>query len=345
MKGFGSLIGQEVVVKQLQQAINSGRVAHAYLITGAPGSGKRTLALAFAQALFCQERQDSACGECRNCNRISAGNHPDVTIIEPETGRLRINQIRGLRDKFALQAYEGGWKIGMVIDAETMTEPAANSLLKLLEEPSGQAVIMLLSTSPSMLLPTIVSRCQIIPMRRLPRIRIASFLEDEYHVPPKTAMVVAGLADGRLGQAIEMASTEKLIWRDRVLAMVTCETGRGLEALRLAAMLDSEPDAIEFCLQVLIAWLRDLLLVASGCPEEMIVHQDRYDDLLAESMKYDEPAIRKAVFQVEDARRALDANANRRLTLDTLLYQMADLTSFSRASEVYEYGKSSRSSI
>lgn len=329
-------------MKRLQQAINSGRVAHAYLITGAPGSGKKTLALAFAQALFCQNRENSACGHCRNCSRIEAGNHPDVTIVEPKTGRLRIDQIRRLKEKFALQAYEGTWKIGMIIDAETMTAAAANSLLKLLEEPSGRAVIMLLSVGPSMLLPTIVSRCQIIPMRRLSRLRIASFLEDEYQLSPETAMVVAGLADGRLGQAIEMASTDKLVWKDRVLAMVTSESGRGLEALRLAAMLDTEPDAIEFSLQVLAAWLRDLLLVASGCAEEVVVHQDHHNQLLAESGKYDESAIRQAILQVEDARRALQAHANRRLTLDALLYQMADLTSFSRVSEVYKYGKSSR---
>lgn len=343
MRGFDALIGQDALVKRLQQAISSGRVAHAYLISGAPGSGKKTLAFAFAGALFCQNLDDNACGTCRNCRRIGANNHPDVAIVRPETGRIRINQIRELKDKFALQSFEGSWKIGIIIDAETMTEAAANSLLKLLEEPSGKAVIMLLCTSRTMLLPTIVSRCQTIPMRRLARNDIADFLVQEHQLPLETAMVIAGLADGRLGQAIEMASQENLAWKDEVLAVMTCKEGQGLVALRLAAKLDAEPEASEFCLRVLSSWLRDILLVASGCPETEIVHQDRYPDLLALGEVLDESSVMQAIRQVESTRRALKANANRRLALDTLLYQMADLTSFSLASEVYRYGKSSRS--
>lgn len=343
MSRFDRLIGQDALVKGLKQAINSGRVAHAYLIGGPPGSGKRTLALAFAQALFCQKGQGGACGTCRNCRRIESRNHPDVVIIESETGRIRINQIRDLREKFALRTYEGSWKIAVIVDAETMTDAAANSLLKLLEEPSGRAVIMLLCASPSMLLPTIVSRCQTLPMRRLSRSQIASFLEREYSLSAPTAMVVAGLADGRLGQAINMASPDNLRWKDRVLTAVTCSKGRGLEALRLAATLDTEPEAIEFCLRVLTSWLRDIMLVGSGCSRDVIVHQDRYSELLVESRTYDESVIRQAITEVEEAWRALQANANRRLTLDALLYQMADLSSFSPVSEVYGYGKSGRS--
>lgn len=343
MRGFDALIGQGALVKMLQQAISSGRVAHAYLISGASGSGKKTLAFAFAGALFCQTLGDNACGTCRNCRRMEANNHPDVTVVRPETGRIRISQIRQLKDKFALQSFEGSWKIGIIIDAETMTEAAANSLLKLLEEPSGKAVIMLLCSSRSMLLPTIVSRCQTVAMRRLARNEIADFLANEHQLPPETAMVIAGLADGRLGQAIEMASQENLAWKDEVLAVMTCKESQGLAALRLAAKLDAEPEAIEFCLRVLSSWLRDILLVASGCSKTEVVHQDRYLDLLSLSQALNGFLVMQAIRQVEMTRRALQGNANRRLALDTLLYQMADLTSFSQASEVYRYGKSSRS--
>lgn len=156
-------------------------------------------------------------------------------------------------------------------------------------------------------------------------------------------MVIAGLADGRLGQAIEMASQENLAWKDEVLAVMTCKESQGLAALRLAAKLDAEPEAIEFCLRVLSSWLRDILLVASGCSKTEVVHQDRYLDLLSLSQALNGFLVMQAIRQVEMTRRALQGNANRRLALDTLLYQMADLTSFSQASEVYRYGKSSRS--
>ncbi len=343
MQGFDSLMGQETLVQRLQQAIISGRVAHAYLITGALGSGKKSLATAFAQALFCTEQPGNACGTCLDCRRVEAGNHPDMTIIEPDAGKIKIDQVRRLKERFALQAYEGSWKVGIVVGAETMTVEAANSLLKLLEEPSGQAVIMLLSTSPSMLLPTIVSRCQRITMKRIPRQLIASFLEREYGLFPQTAAVVAGLADGRLGQAKEFAKGESLARIDQILSGLANREGRGLEALRLAAKLDAEPEAVEFTLQILATWLRDMLLLASGCSRDMIVHQDRYDELREQSRLYSPSAIMRAIWQIVDAARALRANANRRLTLDALFYQLADLNSSSRASEVYKYGKSSGS--
>ncbi len=343
LKGFHGLVGQEALVEWLHHAIESNRVAHAYLISGESGSGKRTLAGAFAGALLCQEQTTGACGQCGSCRLIEAGNHPDVAIVEPQAGRIRIDQIRGLKDKFALQSYAGGWKVGTIIDAEVMTEAAANSLLKLLEEPSGQAVIMLLSSNPSMLLPTIVSRCQMIKMNRLPRAKIAAYLEDEYGISWETAMVIAGLADGCLGQARVIAGADSLVWKDRVLAVMTDERARGLEALRLAAALDNEPDAIEFVLHVLTTWFRDLLLVAKGCPRELVVHQDHFTHLLAQSKTYETLACQEAVFQIEDTLRAIRSNANRRLALDTLFYQIADLTSLSKASEVCDYGKSSRS--
>ncbi len=343
MHGFDSLMGQETLVQRLQQAIISGRVAHAYLITGALGSGKKTLAMAFAQALFCNVQPGSACGTCRDCRRIEAGNHPDVIIIEPDAGKIKIDQVRRLKEQFALQAYEGSWKVGIVVGAETMTVEAANSLLKLLEEPSGRAVIMLLSSSPSMLLPTIVSRCQRIAMKRIPRQLIASFLEREYGLSPERAAVVAGLADGRLGRAKELAKEENLVRMDQVLSALASKERRGLEALRLAAQLDAEPEAVEFTLQILTVWLRDMLLLSSGCSPDMIVYQNRYEELLEQCKLYSPSAIIQAIWQVEDAARALKANANRHLTLDALFYQLADLNSSSRASEVYKYGKSSGS--
>ena len=344
MQGFDSLMGQETVVQRLQRAIISGRVAHAYLITGASGSGKKTLAVAFAQALFCTDQPGSACGTCSDCRRVEAGNHPDMIIIEPDAGRIKIDQVRRLKERFALQAYEGSWKVGIVVGAETMTVEAANSLLKLLEEPSGQAVIMLLSTSPSMLLPTIVSRCQRIAMKRIPRQVIASFLEREYGLSPETALVIAGLADGRLGQAKELAQGPNLARIEEIRSALVGRESPGLKALRLAAELDAEPEALEFALQVVVTWLRDMLLLALGCDRQVMVHQDRYE----------ESCWNRAgcILHLQSCRLcgklrllpALKGNANRRLT-DALFYQLADLNSSSRASEVYKYGKSSGSQI
>lgn len=329
-------------MEQLHHAIQSNRVAHAYLISGEAGSGKRALARAFTEALFCKDEARSVCGECDNCRLIKGGNHPDVTIVEPQGASIRIDQIRALQDKFALRTYGGLWKVGIIVDADLMTQAAANSLLKLLEEPSGQAVIMLLTTSPTLLLPTIVSRCQTISLRRIPRASIAAYLANEHDIPAEAAMVIAGLADGSLGQARTIASGDQLNWRERILTVITAEQGRGLEALRLAATLDGAPEAIEFAMHVLTTWFRDLMLVAKGCPKQLVVNQDYLPDLLVESSVYNVQGYQAAIALIEDTLRAIRGNANRRLALDALFYQIVDVTSLSRVSEVYDYGKSSR---
>lgn len=336
MDRFDALIGQEPAVRLLRQAIRQDKVAHAYLISGEAGSGKRILAFTFIQALFCQNQDGGACGQCRQCRRVESRNHPDVEIIEPQTSRIRIDQIRRLKEHFSFQAYEGTWKVGLIVAAETMTDAAANSLLKLLEEPVGAAVLIMLSESESMLLPTIVSRCQLIKLQRLSRKQIISYLQEKEGVPLEEAVAVAGLAEGRLGQALEMTREETLNWRKRVLEVLATLDGRGggLAALRLAAALDAEPEALHLCFRILISWFRDILLLQSGCPAELVTNQDRWNDLVRQSQVWEERACLAALSLIQETRQALQGNANRRLALDALFYQLADPQSLVETSEV-----------
>ena len=328
-------MGQEALLDRLRHAIKVNKVAHAYLITGEAGSGKRALARAFTEALFCEiEPESEKQGQMDHLRLIETGNHPDVAIVEPEGARIRIDQIRGLQDKFALRSYAGYWKVGIIAGAETMTAAAANSLLKLLEEPSGKAVIMLLAESQSQLLPTIVSRCQIIALKPVPKKQIAVYLQKEYGVSVDAALVIAGLADGALGRAREIIEGDLFQWREKALAVIAAKRAQGLMALDLARSLDAEPGAIEFTLHVFATWFRDLMLVAKGCDQDLLVHQDYLPELLAGSSDYNVLEYQGAIREIKDTLRAINENANRRLALDALFYQMVDLSSFSKVSEV-----------
>jgi len=150
--------------EQLQQALQADRLAHAYLLTGRPGAGKRALAMRWAQTLLCDAQ--SACGHCQSCHWFEVGTHPDFMLLEGEgaLGSIKIEPIRTLSDKLSRHALRQGYQVVVIPDADRMTLSAANALLKCLEEPRGAVQFLLLTAHPSRLLPTIRSRMQVLPL-------------------------------------------------------------------------------------------------------------------------------------------------------------------------------------
>ncbi|GEK29020.1 DNA polymerase III subunit delta' [Furfurilactobacillus siliginis] len=159
---------QPVLVQHFQNVIENNELAHAYLFTGATGSGKEELAMWIAMRLFCRNVQDGQpCGVCDECTRIAAHEHPDVLIVEPDGNSIKVDQVRFLKAEFTKSGVEGNQKIFIIAGAETMTASAANSLLKFLEEPSGSINAFLLASNPNLLLPTVISRTQEVEMQPL----------------------------------------------------------------------------------------------------------------------------------------------------------------------------------
>lgn len=195
-------MGQDRAKRILMQSIEMGRVSHAYLFIGPEGIGKRSLALAFAAALNCIG-ESPACGECTHCRRIMQGNHPDLTVIEPEGKSFKIEQIRKLQQLISFKPYEGRYKIFVLDGVEAFTEQAANSLLKTLEEPPSHSVLILLANE-NYVLPTISSRCTIVHLQPLPQEQVREVLVQKGIADAESIAAVSG---GALGQAIKIAET------------------------------------------------------------------------------------------------------------------------------------------
>ena len=152
---------QPAVLKMLKNSLLKTRVAHAYLLEGIRGTGKKEIALLITKALFCDSLIDGykPCEACHNCRRINSGNHPDVHKVEPDGLSIKKQQIQDLQEEFSKKGVESARKVYMISDADKMSVSAANSLLKFLEEPNSQTTAFLLSEQPQQLLPTILSRC------------------------------------------------------------------------------------------------------------------------------------------------------------------------------------------
>jgi len=156
---FRDIIGQDKAINILVRTMQRGRIASSYLFAGEPGIGKKRTAVTLAKALNCLTSPGDACDECSSCRKIDSGIHPDFLLISPESGQIRVEEIRAIDEMLSLKAFEGRYKVVIVDDADTMNQYAANAFLKTLEEPPEESLIILVSSNPGRLPDTIRSRC------------------------------------------------------------------------------------------------------------------------------------------------------------------------------------------
>jgi DNA polymerase III subunit delta' len=339
------IVGHDQAVSVLRRSITSDLLSHAYIFTGTPGVGKRTLAMAFAMTLNCEaeppegsELPDVPCGYCSSCSRILRGEHPDVTEINLETQaamlaeegskrapakELRIDSIRELQRTVGLSPYSGRWKVYIIGDAQKMNEEAANCLLKTLEEPPPHTILILLAPDEASVLPTIFSRCMHIPLRLLPRTLVASSLEKEWRAEPEHAEHLAALSGGRLGWAVSMLrDRNKLEHRSRALEDIAVLSGSTiLDRVNAAAkyakkFTDARPE-LYATLDTWEGWWRDVLVVKAGVPE-LAMNADQLPALESVARRVSAQRAYQAIELIQQTRQQLQENVHPRLALEAL---------------------------
>ncbi len=322
---FSEIIGQDEIKKHLKSAIRMNQVSHAYIISGEKESGKRMLAEAFACTLLCDEKGEDACGTCKSCRQSVGHNNPDIIYVTHEKKELSVDDIRlQVNATVGLKPYSHDRKVYIIDDAEGMNERAQNALLKTIEEPPSYVTMLLLTTNENAFLPTILSRCIRLPLRPVQPEKIRKYIMDRYGLPDYRADMSIAFAQGNLGRAVSLATSEEFNEKKNAVTRLLRKV-RDLEDYEITseAQFFSEHKAeLTDLLNLLQIWYRDVLLYkAVGERAGLIFKEDaNYIRRQADSLSYRE--IERHFESIERAREAYRYNVNTDLVSEQLLREL-----------------------
>ncbi|UUZ82200.1 DNA polymerase III subunit delta' [Paenibacillus sp. P26] len=320
---FAAIEGQDRVKRILQNSLREDKVSHAYIFTGPSGTGRRAMAKAFAQAVYCKVLADDACGECLDCRKVEHGNHPDLYFIQPDGATIKIEQIRELQKQFAYRASASGVKMYIVQDADKMTVQAANSLLKFLEEPTSQVVAVLITDNGNALLPTIRSRAQWVPFMPLSKARMTAELLKEGH-PVALVQAAVQLAAGT-GAARELIQGNGFAELRNLVIQLTKESLSRLPSALLTAQQKLTKgelsEQLPRFLDMLILWLKDMVRLSLGHREDL-VYTDQTEWMTQQAYQYRVEHWIACLEHAVETQKRLRFHANSQLALEHILMRI-----------------------
>lgn len=324
-----NIVGHEWAIALLEKQLLQKQVRHAYLFVGPKGIGRRTLALRLAQAINCPEKGEYAapCGSCRTCRQIESMAHVDLTVVQPEGdgSSIKVEQIRDLQHVLSRSPYENAYRVGLLLNFESATLTAQNSLLKTLEEAPSKAVLLLTADSTENLLPTIVSRCEIIRLRSMSPEALSVILQQRFSIQPQEAGVISHISGGRVGEALRYASDEefreaRIRWMDDLVQLLKQGQGDRLDyaekRLRYAGR-----NGFESALKVWLSFWRDVTVHAAG-NEFPLINIDYQDFIHRCCVEFGMQTAREQLSHFQDALQMAEDNVNQWMSGEILLLDM-----------------------
>lgn len=323
MHRFKDIVGYEDIKNHFQNAIQSGKLSHAYILEGDSGMGKKLLAGTIAKVISCEEGKKDACDECISCKLFDTKNHPDIIHVRAtkKTG-IGVDDIRELINKdVGIKPYMFKEKIYILHEAEKMTVQAQNALLKTIEEPPSYVRFILLAKGVHQFLPTILSRCVRIKLKPQSDEVIRNYLENRLFIAKKSAKLYATFARGNIGRAIVLKDSEdfKDMREDIIEFMSIMAKGNKIDALEAVILFDKYKDnQIEF-LDMMLTWIRDIMLIKSIEKGDGLIHQDKKEELVKQKEYISFKKISSLVKSIEKILRNHKLHINYMLSIEVMI--------------------------
>jgi len=337
---FRDIVGHQRPIKWLQTAVTTNHLGHAYLFHGEPTIGKRLTAIALAQYLHCEAPQDAptpdACGLCRSCHQIAQATHPDFLLIQPEdaqkhNSKITINQIRDIEHLVIYRPLMGSYKVCLIDQADSMTQEAANALLKTLEDPPDHCLFLLISSRPEHLLTTIRSRCITLRFAPLPSAVIYEFLKNRTDMEATDAQLIAAFSEGRLGSALSCDPTELKVKLRQYWALLF-----GEHTASVSGVMDMSEGLVKSNqVQEAIHWfwsgLRDLLLLTLDNSLSPTLYKDQDTALRRLAQQMTPHFILSLIQELNQLERGQQRNVNMQIGLEQFFFHLHDQLELSRS--------------
>ncbi len=331
---FKDIKGQDKPTQILKEYIKHSRLTGSYLFVGEEGIGKKLFAKTLAKAVNCEGGVVDSCDKCASCLKIEKGRHPDVHIIGgpdspgvnlehsqamgiEDSDSIKIEYIRQLQKDINLKPYEGRKKVFIIDNAHNLTAEAGNALLKILEEPPLNSLIILISSKASLLFKTIISRCKMMKFYPLQRTELEEVLKKDFRLDDNLAHFLAYFCEGRIGRALKLKDTDILRERDRTIDTFTLARRPVQDKL-------STENRSSVCahLNILAAWFRDMYLIKIGAPYRELINLDRKAELLRLMHRYTYVDLYEAFNSISGSLLNLERNINIKLLLTNLKWSL-----------------------
>lgn len=320
---FKDIIGQKQAVEIIRKSLRDSRLSQTYLFVGPEGVGKRLTAISFVQALNCKDEPMEGCGKCDICNAIDKLSFPDLFYLQPDGQWYKIQQIRELRKEAYLKPYVSKWKVFILDEAHQLRSESANALLKILEEPPEYTIFILIAYRPELLLPTIISRSQVVNFSYLNYDEIEHIIKDR--VSEDRLDILIGLSQGSVGKALFWNDEENWKKRLELLKYLTLLKKEKLYSpFELVDFLVEEKDheKIVDYLEIVLLWWRDILFWKITQNEDNIIQKDFLIEIVRKSQEYSISNLVSFFKWTQDAIRGIRNNANLMLTLESLFLRI-----------------------
>ena len=322
------ILGHEPIKEHFFNAVITGNISHAYILSGEAGMGKKSLANAFALALLCEKGQADPCRQCHACKQVMSGNHPDLIYVTHEKpASIGVDDVRRqINDTIQVKPYSSAHKIYIVDEAEKMTVQAQNALLKTIEEPPAYAVILLLTTNAEAFLPTILSRCVQLKLKPLKDGEVKDYLVSRMSVEMSQAEIYTAFARGNLGKAIHLADSEDFrhLYGELLDLLKNLKKSDISELLERIRKMKEDKLDIHQCLDFMQMWYRDVLMYKTTKDINLLIFKDEFSTVNAMSTVSGYEGLERILTAIDKARIRLDANVNMELVMELLLLTMKE---------------------
>ncbi|KNF09826.1 DNA polymerase III subunit gamma/tau [Gottschalkia purinilytica] len=323
---FNDIVGHESIINSLKNAISSNKVAHSYLFEGAKSIGKEKLAKTFAKALLCKDGDNKPCEKCSSCIKFESGNHPDFCLENPLGDSFKKEQIESIQKDIKMMPYEGNRKVYILNNIDKMTQEAQNSFLKTLEEPPEYVTIILIVTNSHSILPTILSRCQIIKFAPISNDKVEKALVDIYKIEREEARFLSSFSNGIIGKAINLYQNEgfKKLREEVITVIDTTLSGDKFKIFSLSEFFDENKENIEDILDMMLMWFRDMLIYKEAGNSEYIINMDKIDIISKHCKSLSQEKIHDIIETIIKTKDSISSRVNYQLAIEVMLLSIQE---------------------